>query len=237
MIREAYMDEAGFTNVHRMVTGNVPEVDTIVIITAANPGGEPMYGINTREEREKSAAFNNRQMRKLYSILDGWKYGYSKIQGKYGYDEPSVVVGGMSKSEGRKLAEKFGQESFIFGFRREFAPGKQEMVYELSYTDGTPGPKRSILASNADIQNYKDFYSKVKGRKFQIPFFDDAFANKRLAVGQGKPEEMNPQAAEDKPSYRQMLSMKGKARKDFEDLDKKTYGKKPSAGFDTDYDN
>lgn len=208
IIRETYVEEGGFSRTMRTMTGNVPEVDKMVILTAANPGGQPMYP----KDKVKSAEFNNKQMAKLYSILSDWKYGYVKIKGFYDYPEPSVLIGGMSKSEGKKLAAKFGQESFIFGYRKDLDNGGAAMVYELCYLDGSSGGKSEIVTSTSAVQSYDNFYSEIKGRKFQIPFFDDAFSKKRLVVGRGEPEDMEPES-QDARTYRQKQSLKGKERK------------------------
>lgn len=53
---------------------------------------------------------------------------------------------------------------------------------------------------------------EVKGRKFQIPFYDEAFSNKRLVVGRGEPENIEPEFY-DTRTYRQKQSLKGKERK------------------------
>lgn len=212
IIRETYMDEAGFPRVVRTMTGNVPNVRTVVIVTAANPGGRPVYGKATPDAERRSNEFNNKAMAKLYSMLSDWKYGYTKLKGMYDYAEPSVLVGGMSKGEGRKLAQKFFQESFIFGYLKDIGPEKSVMEYELVFVDGQPGPKKEIVISNSEVQDYDNYYSMVGTRKFQIPFYDDAFSNKRLPVGQSAPEDIEDVDTDDL-SYRQKQSLKGKQRK------------------------
>lgn len=212
IIRETYVDEGGFPRAVRTLTGNVPNVKTVVIVTAANPGGRPVYGTATPDAKRRSAEFNNKAMSKLYSMLSDWKYGYIKLKGMYDYEEPSVLVGGMSKGEGMKLARKFFQESFIFGYLKDVGPDKSVMEYELVFTDGQAGPKRELAISNDSVQNYDNYYSLVGSRKFQIPFYDDAFSNKRLAVGKGEPEDIEAVDYDDR-TYRQKLSLKGKQRK------------------------
>lgn len=212
IIRETYMGEAGFARTIRTMTGNVPEVETVVIVSASNPEGKPVYGNQTPEQKRKSNEFNNKAMAKLYAVLSDWKYGYVKLKGFYDYAEDSVLIGGMSKGEGRNLARKFYQESFIFGYLKDIGPDRSVMEYELVYVDGSPGMKSQMTISNKDVQDYKNYYSKVGGRKFQIPFYDEAFSNKRLVVGSGEAEDIEPVDI-DTRTYRQKQSLKGKDRK------------------------
>lgn len=208
LIRESYFEESGFSRMMNTITGNVPEVEKFVIVTAANPSGQPMYP----DDKQKSAEFNNRQMAKLYSIISSWKYGYVKIGGFYEFQEPSVLIGGMSKSEGRKLAQKFGQESFIFAHRENLDDENSVMIYELVGSDGRTFKKSELVIANNDVQKYTNFYSKVNGRKFQIPFYDEVFSNRRLVVGKGEPENIEPEYRDTK-TFRQKQSLKGKDRK------------------------
>jgi hypothetical protein len=72
--------------------------------------------------------------------------------------------------------------------------------------------KSQMTISNKDVQDYDNYYSKVGGRKFQIPFYDEAFSNKRLVVGSGEAEDIDPVDI-DTRTYRQKQSLKGKDRK------------------------
>jgi hypothetical protein len=70
-----------------------------------------------------------------------------------------------------------------------------------------------MTIANSDVQDFKNYYSLVKGRKFQIPFYDEMLAAKQLPTGAAEPEEIEPSVEEPKPTYRQIQSMKGKAKK------------------------
>lgn len=204
MIRETYMDEAGFPRTMQLMRGNVDSVDRVVIITAANPMA-----------RKQSNRFNDEKMSELYSDLRSMGYGYIKLKGLYGVAEPSVLVNGMSRGEGFRLARKYRQESYIFGYRKRLDDSSSVMVYELIHPYSPENNMSSrITIANADVQDFDDFYSKVKGRKFQIPFYDEMLATKQLPVGAAEPVGIEPSTVEKpEPNFRQLQSLKGKARK------------------------
>lgn len=203
IIRETYMDEAGFPRAMQLMRGNVDAVDRVVIITAANPMA-----------RKQSNNVNDLKMQELYSDLKSLGYGFIKMKGLYGYPEPSVLVNGMSKGEGLKLARKYKQQSYIFGYRKQLDDESSVMVYELIYPwDSGSNMTSRMTISNSDVQDFDDFYSKIKGRKFQIPFYDELLATKQLPVGAAEPVDIEPSDDEQKPTYRQIQSMKGKAKK------------------------
>ena len=89
------------------------------------------------------------------------------------------------------------------------------MVYELIHPYSPENNMSSrITIANADVQDFDDFYSKVKGRKFQIPFYDEMLATKQLPVGAAEPVGIEPSTVEKpEPNFRQLQSLKGKARK------------------------
>lgn len=203
IIRETYMGEGGFQRAMMLMRGNVDAVDKVVIITAANPMA-----------RKQSNRFNEERMKELYSDLKSLGYGFIKMKGLYGYEEPSVLVNGMSKAEGFRLAKKYKQQSFIFGYKKELDDRNSVMAYELihPWDSGSNMTSRMTIA-NSDVQDFDDFYSKIRGRKFQIPFYDDMLSAKQLPVGAAEPVDIEPSDEEQKPTYRQIQSMKGKAKK------------------------
>lgn len=205
IIRETYIDESGFSRAREIIKGNVDSVERLVIISAENPGN-----------RKYPAEYNNKAMSELYSDLNSSGYGYIKMKGLYDRPEKSVMVNGMSKGEGFQLAKKYKQESYIFGYRKRIDDEKSVMVFELIYPWNPSGNMTSrVTIANSDVQDFDNYYSLVKGRKFQIPFYDDMFATKQLTTVSDTPEEIGFSPEEETPSYRQMQSMKGKARKMF----------------------
>ena len=203
IIRETYMDEGGFSRVVSTIRGGIDSVDRIVIISAENP-----------MNKKHPAEYNNKAMSRLYSDLESSGYGYVKMKGLYDRLETSLMINGMSKGEGFRLAKKYKQESYIFGYRKELDENKSVMVFELihPWDSGSNMTSRMTIA-NSDVQDFKNYYSLVKGRKFQIPFYDEMLAAKQLPTGAAEPEEIEPSVEEPKPTYRQIQSMKGKAKK------------------------
>lgn len=217
MIRESYFREGGFPRAMQLMRGAVDSVDRLVIITAANPMA-----------RQAEASVNNRKMEELYSDLNSLGYGFIKMKGLYGVPEPSVLVNGMSRGEGFKLARKYKQQSYIFGYRKDIDGENSVMVYELIYPwDSSQNMTSRMTISNADVQDFDDFYSKVKGRKFQIPFYDEMLSSKQLPVGASEPVDIEPGDDEEGLTYRQKISMKGKAGKPYKELEKITFGGRP----------
>lgn len=76
--------------------------DGWAILAAANPPGE------TRTAEENAAA-NDR----LRADLDALGVDYVDANGKYGSEEPSLVVVGISKAQAQELGEKYGQDSIL----------------------------------------------------------------------------------------------------------------------------
>jgi hypothetical protein len=203
IIRETYMDEGGFSRVVSTIRGGIDSVDRIVIISAENP-----------MNKKHPAEYNNKAMSRLYSDLESSGYGYVKMKGLYDRLETSLMINGMSKGEGFRLAKKYKQESYIFGYRKELDENKSVMVFELihPWDSGSNMTSRMTIA-NSDVQDFKNYYSLVKGRKFQIPFYDEMLAAKQLPTGAAEPEDIEPSDEEQKLTYRQIQSMKGKAKK------------------------
>ena len=197
------MDESGFSRTMQLMRGGVDSVERIVIVTAANPMARPA-----------EASVNNKKMDELYSDLKSMGYGFIKMKGLYGVPEPSVLVNGMSRGEGYRLARKYKQQSFIFGYRKQLDDKNSVMVFELIYPwDSSLNITSRMTIANTQVQKYKDFYSMVGGRKFQIPFYNKMLATKQLPVGAAEPVDIEPKDDGEKMGYRQMQSLKGKARK------------------------
>lgn len=218
IIREIYMQEAGFPRALQIMRGGVDSIDKLVIITAANPMAQ-----------ETEASVNNRKMEELYSDIKSLNYGFIKLKGLYGVPEPSVLVNGMTKGEGMALAKKYKQLSYIFGYRKQLDDNNSVMMFELIYPwNSSLNMTSRMTISNSDVQNFEDFYSKVKGRKFQIPFYDEMLQSKQMMIGSSKPVDIEPKDEPDdeQMNYRQKTSLKGKASKPYRDLEKQQFGNK-----------
>lgn len=161
---------AGFAHVRRMMLGDIQSIDKLGILTAANP--------NAKKFSNKK---NNSRMQDLATDLRNSGYGPILVDGKYGHEEPSFVVPHLSRQASIDLGKKFNQHSVIFGEKFVKSDGKPSMKFELiACADQNVISTRCISLSN-DYQNNSDNYSKVKGRKFVIPFFDDEHEDSNCA--------------------------------------------------------
>lgn len=153
---------AGFPRLRRIMFGDVPNVNSIGLMTAENPNAEPL-----------SPAENSDRMKGLESDLRGMGYGFVKIKGQYGVKENSLLIPNISRQELVGLGFKYVQESVIYGekkFKEDFA------YFEFQFIFGeTTTQTRNVSMADKNIQDRDDFFSQVKSRKFIIPFYDDAF--------------------------------------------------------------
>ncbi len=182
MIQEMMVDEmSGFSRAMNVMRGNSKSVDRFVIVTAANPNAE-----------QKTNDFNNRAMEQLYADVRSKGYGFIKMKGLYGVPEPSILINGMTREEGAELASKYEQQSYIYAERKPLDKEGSYMHYELIYpNDQGQNVSSKALISNVDVQGLEDFYSSIKGRKFQIPFYNDMFEKKVIPVGSSKAVDMD----------------------------------------------
>lgn len=157
---EMEFDEASATRTFRILRGMVPRVRTLAFITAENPHGQ-----------ETAKDINRMENQKLETILNNGHWGYQKIKGHYGQSENSFLVRNMSKDDLIKYGQKFNQHSVIFGelFDENDRRGmKFQMISTEPESLGDVMGERNIYIGREGAQ---DFYSEIKGRKFQIPFY------------------------------------------------------------------
>lgn len=161
--KKVTLTEAGLPRVVNIVRGAVPSVRSIGILTAQNPNGEAA-----------TSKFNNEANNSLESDLRSMRLGFMKIGGKFGSEEDSYLVNNISKQDLINLGKKYKQVSVIYG-----AP-KDQQYFQFEYIEsdsGVAGDTKQVILTTDDIQNREDFYSKIKNRKFVIPFFDDLLNN------------------------------------------------------------
>ena len=180
--------EAGFSSSARQMRGLNDKVKTIVILTAENPCAAKF-----------ASDVNKDRNRDLEKFLINALYGYRKVKGQYGNLENSFMVNNMTKGMAMKLGNQFQQESIVFGER--FDDGdKVGMTFQLIITYNCKGdaPVGTVVGERKVFigrQDENDFYTEVKGRKFQIPVIDvadevekkDAEGNTIIGAD-GKPE-------------------------------------------------
>ena len=102
--------------------------------------------------------------------------GFIKVKGQYGSEENSFFIPNITKDEALSLGKMFSQESIIYG--EKTTEGEYDtMTIQMIYTDERFGDISGERKVFINMNNADDYYSKVKGRKFQIPFFDEDFDN------------------------------------------------------------
>lgn len=165
------LNESGYARVRQMMMGLVPSIDTLGILTAQNPGGEP------------APPKENKQLNtQLLADLIAANYGVIPIEGSYGGPENSFLVPNMTRDDIVDLGVKYGQEAVIWGRKATEEVGEPYFTFE--YIEGNNTVQtRDVSLGGSDIQDKEDFYSSKKGRKFYIPFFDDAYEGATPADG------------------------------------------------------
>lgn len=163
---EGMIPEGGYSKLMTGLAGLDPNINTLGIVTAENPMAQ-----------EIPAAQNKMRNRELAKDIRDQGYGFYQIGGKYGNIEKPYVIPNVSINDVANLGKKYEQESVIFVEKTN-----DGMVARLITTMGdTPEVSSKVVLPLA--QDIEDFYSIYKGRKFQIPFFDDFFADKKLVKG------------------------------------------------------
>jgi hypothetical protein len=162
---EVMMDLNESTSAHffKMMHGLNPSVKTIGIITAENPMGEKL----SRDENKK---LNN----KLKDHLGRGAYGYFQIKGRYNSMEHPFIVQNIKRKELLELGRQFRQDSVIYGN----VSHPMSLEYEFMECFTNVVKSRAIFKRLAkDVPN---FYSEFRGRKFNIPFFQEDQKDKKF---------------------------------------------------------
>ena len=170
----------------KAVMGLDPNINTIVIISPANPAPQVL----SRRENDERVA---RLEWKLRNELKEGGYNYVKVLGKYGSVEPSFVIYNMSYYEAEDLATEFGQESFIFcefdhsqrGMTRAGKVSARMYMKDENGDYNLDDAFEGILDRNNTQRNLTEFYTQLsKKMKFNIPFGDDGSTiSERLSEG------------------------------------------------------
>lgn len=162
---QSEVKEAGFSSTAQMMRGLKPKIRTVVIITAENPCG---VKLSPRE--------NNSRNRDLEDFLSKSLYGYKPAKGQYMSKENSFIVNNMTKTMALKLGRQFEQDTIIFGERFE-EDGNFGMKFQMiqSFKCNNSSEVGEVLGETKVFigrEDEEDLYTEVKGRRFQIPFFD-----------------------------------------------------------------
>ena len=167
------LNESGWARMIRTLRGFTPSIKTMGIITAENPHGETA-----------DPAFNKEMNEKLEKRLRELNLGFIKIKGKYGNPENPFFVPNITKNELLSLGAEFEQKDVIFGEKIN-EPNKDGIRFSMIYSDHRAGEviaQRDVFVRK---DGGNDYYSEIKGRKFQIPFFDDDMEDAEFESGSG----------------------------------------------------
>lgn len=142
-----------------------------VIMTAENPNAEKM-----------SDAQNASRMKSLMADLDAIGAKYTPVDGKYGNEEKSLAITGVTEKQAIELGKKYGQESVLTN-------------KGLVYQDGSYSPATGITELN---QKPDDFYSVVNGQVFQVDIdFDQRIEAPKFSVGERRLKDKVEQTSGD----------------------------------------
>jgi hypothetical protein len=162
-----FLNESGFNRIMNILAGNVPSIDSVAFITAANPNAEPT-----------PARENILLNKELAAWLRARGLGFIRIRGKFGGPEKSFIVNNITKDETIAAGLEFDQEAVIWG-EKTFDTEGDPTGFKFYYIEGDViKQERDIVLSGEEVQNREDFYSQERqtaARKFLVPFFDEDY--------------------------------------------------------------
>ena len=190
--RKIIVYEAKFSHIRQIMMGVIPSIDMVGILTAENPGGHPA---------DRKA--NKENLKTLERDLRGMNYGFHKIQGKFGSDEDSMLVPNMTREDAVALGIKYGQEAVIWG--EKMTDDNDDPFFRFSYIEGDDTVQnRDISLSGQEVQARDDYFSQSQGRKFFIPFFDDAYEGAKFERGNGVRVTFRDEEIPEEPEARKL---------------------------------
>tara|TARA_R110000744_G_scaffold5421_7_gene19164 strand:+ start:657 stop:1436 length:780 start_codon:yes stop_codon:yes gene_type:complete len=184
--------EAKFSHIRQIMMGVIPSIDKVGILTAENPGAIAV-----------DRAANKANMEELENDIRLRNYGPHKIRGKFGTDERSFLVPNMTREEAVALGIKYGQEAVIWG--EKMTDDNDDPFFRFSYIEGDDTiQNRDVSLSGGDVQARDDYFSQSKGRKFFIPFFDDAYEGAKFERGDGVRVTFHDEEVPEEPEARKL---------------------------------
>tara|TARA_R110002126_G_scaffold90143_2_gene215156 strand:- start:17 stop:739 length:723 start_codon:yes stop_codon:yes gene_type:complete len=162
-----FLKESGFNRIMTILSGNVPNIDSVSFLTAANP-----YAVKLTS---KENIIRNKE---LAEWLRSRGLGFIRIRGKFGGPEKSFIVNNITKEETIAAGREFEQEAVIWG-KKTFDDDGNSTGFRFYYIEGTETVQaRDIVLTGEEVQARKDFYSQERqtaARKFVVPFFDEEY--------------------------------------------------------------
>ena len=177
------LNEGGFSRLKNILTGYVPSVYSIGIVTWENP--------NAKQASDEYNADANSRLEYIlrdgsFQIIDNNKFGYNKVKGMYGQIENSFIIRNISKKALCDIGNRGKQESVIFGERIDKNNIQDFDIKDKIEDDNYIGMNFKLIntknknnyfvmgETNVIINrdDYDDFYTEYKGKRFLLPFYN-----------------------------------------------------------------
>lgn len=169
-----FLTEATFAHVRRVLTGDVPAVDGIGILTSRHPASTPP---------------NVERSRWLLNELLAGGYGPLKVQrGIDSHIEVSCVARNISREEVAKLGNHYKQDVVIWGQKKSDKKGTVFLDWEC--IDDRQATHRRLDLVSLDVEVKAPATAaeasagvSIANRSFYVPYFDD---ERPLVEGRGQ---------------------------------------------------
>lgn len=142
-------------------------IKTFAIFTAENPDKKRLSNkdnVKLNKSLKKEIGFDT-----IDKTLNLGHFPYYKVKGSYGSVEHSFLVYNIALGEAKSLAEKFHQQSFVFGKNKD---GK--LYFEMWANKYASGYKYALIDEKdyyIDATDAEDYYTQIsKNFKINIPF-------------------------------------------------------------------
>lgn len=171
------ISESSFPRVIQTMSGFVDSISSIGIMSAQNPkliwdDNEEFKGKTPEELVRLKGSYNKYAHSNLKKELRNKNFGFHQVFGRYSAtDEIALIIPNISRELITQLGIQFNQESVIWGEKKE--GGKFEF-YFINCKTGKIDDIVEELYFGEEVQSRDDFFTWVKGRKFIIPFFEEA---------------------------------------------------------------
>jgi hypothetical protein len=163
-----HLFESGYPRVANAIRGIVPSINTVGIFTGQNP-----------QSQKATNTFNKEINKNVEKTLRDGNFGIIKLDGNYGVEEESFLVPNIAKDELIRLGNKLDQTSVIFGEKTNNGMHFQEIWTtdgvndeDIKHKVGDINKEQNVFIND---NNFVEYYSEIKGRRFRIPFYDDDY--------------------------------------------------------------
>jgi len=154
-----YINESTSSQLKLALAGYKPTIKTFGIMTPENPMGEL---ISPKENKLLVDEFKEH--------LSTKRYGYRVIDGHFGGKEHSFFIPNITIKDLTQFSLEYNQESFIYGHIEQ----KGLPIFEYWQKSNTGNYHKEFVRKVFVDIDRDEYYSEYKGKKFIIPFFDDA---------------------------------------------------------------